>query len=152
MPSINGYLQQTRSSHPLRGSKYERTRTIVVDLYAAHKAIKIDKSLWLARQALSVREIMEGLIEEEISPREYPDIMDFICDFIDDRPELKDDICENTLDILSIQLEHHQLQIDAILNPVLRHYGDSYRYEVVRWLGDYSAVISFQSITPSILR
>lgn len=127
-------------------------RAIIIDLRPIIREIDSDKGLWIVRDALETKEIVESLLNEEWLPREYPAIMDIISDYVDKRPDIQNVISDDALDVLSIRLQSYQYRIDGIIQDFVTEPEYSYRYEVVRWLGDSGAIIAINSTTKRTIR
>lgn len=140
--SINGYRQRISSSDQSHSNAGWNGKIYILDLRHIREQIKSDRSLWLAREVLDVNDIIEGLIDEDMGPREYPAVLDHISDYVDNSPELQQSVSDDTLDIVSIQLDLYQIQLDEIITKAVSSQRHFLNYELVRWLGEYTAVVA----------
>lgn len=141
--SIDGYRPRHLSLARYNPEGLIKSEVIVIlDIHDLMECIKRDRSIWVVRDALPVSEIIESLIEEELSPSEYPRVMDIVSEYVDKRPDVANVLTDDTLTIAAIQLEHYQLVLDGYLTRRLSKKQECLRYEVVRWLGDTTLAVS----------
>lgn len=120
-------------------------KIVIRDLHQIARVLTEDQSLYLVGEVMTITEALESLIEEKMGPSEYPEIMDSISDYLDIRPDILDTVSYIDLEVMSMKLQAIQQNLDAVIlrgvNPDINICG----YEVVRWLGETTAIISIST-------
>lgn len=150
--SSNGYHRQRLLYAPyLPNGNKDTSQLVILDIRKVIDSISRDKNLWIVRDALEVKEIIESLIEEKLTPREYPEVMDIVSEYVDKSTNVDIDISSDTLLIASMQLEHYQLLLDAIIQGCLTRSIETLEYEVKAWLGDTCVAVAVRELSPKAL-